>query len=61
VNELRKTGVWVKKQLHTAIRLTNSKFICVVHAANIHDTRAAKEVFDCLYDLRFDEEKSEKY
>ena len=32
--------------------------ICVVaHAANIHDNKCAKEVFDCLYELRFDEEK----
>ena len=35
--------------------------ICVVaHAANIHDSKGAREVFDCLYDLRFDEEKLEK-
>ena len=40
---------------------TMGLIICVVaHAANIHDSKGAKEVFDCLYDLRFDEEKLEK-
>ena len=35
--------------------------ICIVaHAANVHDSKGAKEVFDCLYDLRFDEERLEK-
>ena len=32
----------------------------IAHAANIHDRKGAKEVFDYLYDLRFDEEKLEK-
>ena len=32
----------------------------IAHAANIHDSKGAKEVFDYLYDLRFDEEKLEK-
>ena len=32
--------------------------ICVVtHAAKIHDNKCAKEVFDFLYKLCFDEEK----
>lgn len=40
---------------------TMGLIICVVaHAANVHDSKGAKEVFDCLYDLRFDEEKLEK-
>ena len=35
--------------------------ICVVaHAANVHDSKGAKEVFDCLYELRFDEDKLEE-
>jgi putative transposase len=35
--------------------------ICTVaHAANILDSKGAKEVFDYLYDLRFDEERLEK-
>ena len=35
--------------------------ICeVAHAANIHDSKGAKEVFDYLYDLRFDEQRLEK-
>ena len=35
--------------------------ICVIaHAANIHDSKGVKEVFNYLYDLRFDEEKLEK-
>ena len=35
--------------------------ICVVaHPANIHDSKGAREVFDCLYDLRFEENRLEK-
>lgn len=35
--------------------------ICIVaHPANIHDSKGAKEVFDCLYDLRFEEDRLEK-
>ena len=35
--------------------------ICVVaHAANIHDSKGAKEVFEGLYNLRFDEQRLEK-
>ena len=36
--------------------------ICIVaqHAANVHDSKEAKEVFDCLYELRFDEDQIEK-
>jgi hypothetical protein len=29
-------------------------------AANIHDSKGAKEVFDSLYDVRYDEERLEK-
>ena len=32
----------------------------VAHAANVHDSKGAKEVFDCLYELRFDENELEK-
>ena len=36
--------------------------ICVVaHAANIHDSKGAKEVFDCLHNLRFDEQRLKRY
>ena len=40
---------------------TMGLIICVVaHPANIHDSKGAEEVFDCLYDLRFEEERLEK-
>ena len=40
---------------------TMGLLICVVaYASNIYDSKGWKEVFDCLYDLRFDEEKLEK-
>ena len=40
---------------------TMGLIICVVaYAATLHDSKGAKEVFDCLYELRFDEEKVEK-
>ena len=40
---------------------TMGLIICVVaHSPNIHDRKGAKEVVDCLYDLRFDEQKLEK-
>jgi len=32
----------------------------VAHAANVHDSKGAKEVFDCLYELRFDEDQIQK-
>jgi putative transposase len=35
--------------------------ICIaVHAANIHDSKGAKQVFEKLYDIRHDEERMEK-
>ena len=35
---------------------TMGLIICIAaHSANIHDSKGAKEVFDCLYELRFDE------
>lgn len=40
---------------------TMGLIICAAaHAANIHDSKGAVEVFDCLYDMRFDEERLEK-
>jgi putative transposase len=40
---------------------TMGLMICIVaHPANIHDSKGAKEVFDCLYDLRFEEDRLEK-
>lgn len=40
---------------------TMGLIICIAaHAANIHDSKGAKEVFDCLYELRFDEDRLAK-
>jgi putative transposase len=40
---------------------TMGLMICIVaHPANIHDSKGAKKVFDCLYDLRFEEDRLEK-
>ena len=40
---------------------TMGLIICVAaHAANVHHSKGAKEVFDCLYELRFDENRLEK-
>ena len=36
------------------------KFFVLQSAANVHDSKGAKEVFDCLYELRFDENELEK-
>ncbi len=36
--------------------------ICLsVHAANIHDSKGAKEVFEKLYEIRHDHERLKKY
>ena len=51
----------IKRSKRHLIVDTMGLIICVVaHAANIHDSKGAREVFDCLYDLRFDEGKLEK-
>lgn len=40
---------------------TMGLIICVaLHAANIHDSKGAKEVFEKLYDIRHDEERLKK-
>lgn len=40
---------------------TMGLIICVVaHPANMHDSKGAKEVFDCLYELRFEEDRLKK-